>query len=224
MSRTEKPVSLPARRRRSRHGGYLRDALYVAARRVVDKEGHRALTLRRLVKEVRRKGFLISDTAPLAHFKRMSLVHAHVAADGWQELAEVLWNAQRSGGPPREQLRRLVDTYVAFAVKHEGLFRVMYDSPLWKEVVKSGVGEFQRMRMGRDNALACYAKVVELGIDAGQFRAGDPLDLARLPASLSHGLAMEFIDERIPGRETEVRRLTTLAIEGLARPVKTTSN
>ena len=87
----------------------------------------------------------------------------------------------------------------------------------WKTVVDSSVGDFKRMRDERDTVLICYARVIQEGISAAQFRPGDADYLARLPASLSHGLAMEFIDERLSGRETEVRRLITLAIDGLGR-------
>ncbi|MCC6740629.1 MAG: WHG domain-containing protein [Planctomycetia bacterium] len=114
-----------------------------------------------------------------------------MAAGGWEQLRHQL------GGQP--DLIKLGETYVAFAIRNEHLFRLMYDSSLWQASDSDAVNPENRELMVRERD-DCFAKFYEAAQAhfVGQHLTAEAIGLrARLFASLSHGLATEFIDERL---------------------------
>lgn len=219
------------------HHGDLPAALLRIGRALLDTRAHTELTLRGLAAAVSEEGVSVTHTAAAAHFGSMAGLLAAMAAEGWSELRESL-NAEG------ENLLDLSRGYVAFALQQSNRFRLMYDNRLWRLVhqlstAEDNAGERKRqevglkerrwleeMEAGRNACYLLFVEAVGRGQRAGTLRAGNASELARLVAALSHGLAMEFVDEDLHGqlagktaqrkaRLDEAGTLVKLAIEGI---------
>jgi AcrR family transcriptional regulator len=109
--------------RSSYHHGQLRPALIAEARALLDAGGPSAVSLR---EAARRAG--VSATATYRHFADKEALLAAVAAEGFHQFAEALAAPMREG----KDFSAMGRAYVEFALKHEGLFRLMF-SPLIRE-------------------------------------------------------------------------------------------
>ena len=65
------------------HHGNLREAVLEAAHKLIEVEGFKAITLRRIAREVG-----VSQNAPYSHFKDKAALLDAVAADGFNGLIE----------------------------------------------------------------------------------------------------------------------------------------
>lgn len=156
------------------HHGDLRPALLRAARRVLEKDGPAALSLRGLA---RRAG--VSHNAPYRHFADREALLAALAADGFRMLGEALRGAPR---------RDMGEAYVRFALEHPQLFRLMFGG----HIAFSRHGELERAAASPYRAL----------VDA--FRAepsiADPEKAAAAAWSLVHGLSHLLLDGHFPSQ------------------------
>jgi AcrR family transcriptional regulator len=158
------------------HHGDLRRALIDAARRLLEKEGPSALSLRAVAREAG-----VSPAAPYHHFKDKAELLDAVSHEGWELLDEKLAAAAAETGHGR--IAGLGVAYVQFARDNPALYRVMYDCSRDKENLPEHVH-------GADNDSA-YCRVRDSLIAAG----ADPsdqvgLELATVAAwCAAHGLA-----------------------------------
>jgi AcrR family transcriptional regulator len=111
-------------RRRPRKGAYhhanLRPALLAAARRLLERGGPEALSLREVA---RRAG--VSHSAPYRHFADRAALLAALAAEGFAELSERIAAAAREAGGAK-RLGPMGAAYVRFALDRPALFRLMF--------------------------------------------------------------------------------------------------
>jgi AcrR family transcriptional regulator len=153
---------------KSYHHGELRPALLAAARKMLEKDGPGALSLRELA---RRAG--VSHNAPYRHFSDREALLAALADDGFRQLADAL--AAAAG-------RAMGEAYVRFALEHPQLFRLMFGGHL---------------RFSRHPGLAESASRTYEGLVAA-FRAegsiADPQMAGAAAWSLVHGLAHLLLD------------------------------
>lgn len=180
--------------------GKMRLLLLEAASRIVDEHGRGAVSLRSLAHAVRSAGTPVTHTALLAHFHGLDALLAEVAAAWWECCADAIEAAQTTHGDAVGQLYAMSTAYIGYAIDHPHRFRLMYDTTLWETAVRSEDDEPSGARLaeGRDRGFAAFVVAVDEGQAAGQLSSALPLvSIARLLASLSHGLAMEFIDERL---------------------------
>jgi AcrR family transcriptional regulator len=105
------------------HHGDLSRALVLAGRRILEKEGPNALSLRAVAREAG-----VSPAAPYHHFKDKCDLMAAVASEGWHELGEAIILARAGAKTPREGLSEIGVAYVVFARKNPNLYRLMYDT------------------------------------------------------------------------------------------------
>ena len=103
------------------HHGNLRDALLEAARRLLETEGHSALSLRKIAKEVG-----VSATAPQNHFANKTALLTALATKGYEEMAIYMQRGldENAGRPARREAALL--GYVAFAQDHPALYELMF--------------------------------------------------------------------------------------------------
>lgn len=198
------------------HHGDLRRALLDAALGLLAEPGGAGLlTLR---EAARRAG--VSHAAPYRHFDSKEALLAAVAEEGFRRMREEM--VQRVAGLEAEPLRRHQQMgvgYVLFALRHPAHFRVMFGPEL----------KFDREGL-QAAASAAFGELVDSVVrcqQAGEMRAGDPLELALASWSLVHGLAHLAVDGRLMhtsygGRDTEqlTRRVLELLEQGLAAPLK----
>jgi AcrR family transcriptional regulator len=105
------------------HHGDLSRALVLAGRRILEKEGPDALSLRAVAREAG-----VSPAAPYHHFKDKGDLLLSVASEGWHELGEAIVAAKAAAHTPREGLREIGAAYVRFARENPALYRLMYDT------------------------------------------------------------------------------------------------
>jgi AcrR family transcriptional regulator len=160
------------------HHGDLRRALIDAARRLLEKEGPTALSLRAVAREAG-----VSPAAPYHHFKDKAELLDAVAHEGWEMLDVGLAAAREAADTVRGRMAGLGVAYVKFAQENPALYRVMYDGARDKENLPDHVH-------AADNDSA-YCRVRDTLLDAG----ADPsdqvgLELATVAAwCAAHGLA-----------------------------------
>jgi AcrR family transcriptional regulator len=109
------------------HHGNLANALVEAALKVVESDGAEALSLRDLAASLG-----VSRAAPYRHFADRDALLAAVAARGFEALADIYEAARTGLGEGPERPRRAMRDYMAFARRHAGLHRLMYESDLLK--------------------------------------------------------------------------------------------
>lgn len=168
----------------------LRAELLRTSRKLLDESGPSALSMREVA---RRAG--CTHQAPYHYFANREAILAALVHEGFDELADRLASAHE--GLESTDLRAILtasgNAYVEFALRHPGVFRVMFrpdvcDPERFPEVVQAG---------GRARGeLARLVKVV-LGDDA-------PLEVEVLFWSGVHGLASLLLDGPLAGEFTSV--------------------
>jgi AcrR family transcriptional regulator len=110
------------------HHGDLSRALVQAGRRILEKEGPAALSLRAVAREAG-----VSPAAPYHHFKDKCDLMAAVASEGWHELGDAVAEARAHARDARHGLSEIGVAYVIFARRNPALYRLMYDTACDRE-------------------------------------------------------------------------------------------
>lgn len=117
----------PEKRGRPSHRRDLRQELLDTARTFVEREGHEALSMRRLAEEIG-----VSSAAPYHHFPDRRALLLAVAVDGYRTM--FARSTQGAAGlAPRAHLRRLLLEFLGFASENRRIFALMYESELVRE-------------------------------------------------------------------------------------------
>lgn len=119
---TQPPSALAPSEARPYHHGDLSRALVDAARRILEKDGPAALSLRAVAREAG-----VSPAAPYHHFKDKSELLEAVAHEGWMALDAALTAARAKASDSNARMTSLGVAYVCFARDNPALYRVMYD-------------------------------------------------------------------------------------------------
>ena len=173
-----------------RGGRDLRSELLRTSRQLLDESGPGALSMREVA---RRAG--CTHQAPYHYFANREAILAALVHEGFDELADRLASAHE--GLESTDLRAILtasgNAYVEFALRHPGVFRVMFrpdvcDPERFPEVVQAG---------GRARGELTRLVKVVLGDDA-------PLEVEVLFWSGVHGLASLLLDGPLAGEFTSV--------------------
>jgi AcrR family transcriptional regulator len=112
------------------HHGDLSRALVQAGRRILEREGLAALSLRAVAREAG-----VSPAAPYHHFRhRCDLLDA-VAGEGWMELGAAIAKARTQAPEAALALTAIGVACVRFARENPALYRVMYDGACDRETM-----------------------------------------------------------------------------------------
>jgi len=211
--------------------------LVEAAEALVESEGRRLVTLRGVAEHVSALGRSVTHTAAFAHVGGQLELLAYVAANWWGKLAAELASTAPEASAPR-RLVSLGVKYREFAASHPRQFRVMYDEEIWEQIeahrdaarallndtvtdqpVRAprfhNLQVLGKVAAGRNAAFACFVEAAAAGVRSGSLRQDVDAELiARSIASLSHGLAMEALDERLPS--DDLYPILELAVDGLS--------
>jgi len=166
---------------------------------------HESFRLRELAALVPEKRGGVSHTAVFGHYNSMPDYLTALAARWWAVLSEQVRLRSSADTPVELGVR-----YVAFALENPHAFRLMYDAALWDSSEESKVSPHRQdeMRAARNACFEQFALAVRV-LPWAQALSTDQVRLrARLFASLAHGLAMEFLDERLFGEVKDARART----------------
>ena len=186
------------------NGRDLRAELLRTSRELLDESGPGALSMREVA---RRTG--CTHQAPYHYFTNREAILAALVREGFDELADRLASAREGleGADRREALMASGNAYVEFALRHPGVFRVMFrpdvcDPERFPEVVRAS----ERAR----NELARLARYVAGGETS--------LETEVLFWSGVHGLASLLLDGPLSGVFSSVQERLDFArgVVGLA--------
>ncbi len=157
-----------------------------AARRLLDKEGIDAVTMRRVAQA--------AGITPMAiyrhHRNRAALLNA-LADEGFQELAARL-AGKRFIGRIDQRLAKMAEIYLEQALPNPHLFELMFLKP------RPGARRYPRdFKAGRSPTASLMVEAVREGMESGDFREDDPWEIVFEMGALSHGLIMLFLGGRM---------------------------
>jgi AcrR family transcriptional regulator len=184
-------------RKESYHHADLRPALLKAARRLLERGGPEALSLR----EVARSSG-VSHNAPYRHFADRAALLAAVAAEGFDALALRMNEAAAKAAPGR-RLGAIGAAYVRFALDAPNLFRLMFGG----------------LVRGRDHADLADAAARAFSVLAGETNAKrDPAPRAIAAWATVHGLAHLLLEDQIAAVRNNSAATDRLIAEILGGP------
>jgi AcrR family transcriptional regulator len=158
----------------------------IAGRRLLDKEGAEAVTMRRVAKAVG-----ITPMAIYRHYRdRTALLNA-LADEGFEELAARL-TSKRFSSSIGQQLTKMGEIYLEHALQNPRLFELMFLKP------REGARRYPRDFKAGDSPTAnLMAEAVRKGMERGYFREQDVWEIVFEMAALSHGLIVLYLGGRM---------------------------
>lgn len=181
-----------------------------AARRLLDKDGPDAVTMRRVATAVG-----ITPMAIYRHYADRSALLNELADAGFEELAARLTKARYSG-PIEERLLRMADIYLEHALENPRLFELMFLER------RSGARQFPRdFKMGRSPTANVIEETVREGIERGELRDDDdPWEVVFALGALSHGLIMLYLGGRLSASAARFRTLYRQSFKRYLRGIR----
>jgi AcrR family transcriptional regulator len=172
------------------------DRILSAARRLLDKEGAEAMTMRKVAEAVG-----ITAMAIYRHFPdREGLLNA-IADQGFQELAEQLKGMRFAGGM-EQRLTKMGEIYLDHALSNPRLFELMFLTP------REGARQYPRdFKAGLSPTANLMVDTLKEGMENGTFREGDAREIAFEMGALSHGLIMLYLGGRMNVTPVQFRAL-----------------
>ncbi len=167
-----------------------------AARKLLDKEGVEAVTMRRVAEAVG-----ITAMAIYRHYPdREALLNA-LADEGFQELADSL-KGRRFTGSVEERLAKMSDIYLDHALENPKLFELMFLMP------REGARQYPKdFKARRSPTATLMADVIAEGMAGGEFRKDDAWEITFEMGALSHGLIMLYLGGRMDVTPSQFRSL-----------------
>ncbi len=158
----------------------------VASRRLLDREGADAVTMRRVAQAVG-----VTPMAIYRHYRdRAALLNA-VADEGFQDLADRLTRLSPKG-MPEDRLAKMGEAFLDHALENPRLFELMFLKP------RSGARQFpQDFQSGASPTANLMADVVREGMRSGYFREDKVWEIVFEIGALSHGLIMLYLGGRL---------------------------
>ena len=167
-----------------------------AARRLLDKEGVEAVTMRRVAAAVD-----ITAMAVYRHYAdRKALLNA-LADEGFRELAERLAAEHRVGSVRastdasndiEQRLTRALDVNLSFGLENPRLFELMFLTP------REGARQYPRdFAAGKSPTANLFAELVRDGVASGYFRETDVWAIVFETGALWQGLMMLYLGGRV---------------------------
>jgi AcrR family transcriptional regulator len=167
-----------------------------AARKLLDKEGVEAVTMRRVAENVG-----ITPMAIYRHYPdRAALLNA-LANTGFQELAAAI-EAKRFTGDLETRLAKMADLYLDHALENPKLFELMFLSK------RPGARQYPADFKARKSPTATLmADVIAEGMEQGRFKKDDYWEITFEMGAMSHGLIMLYLGGRMAVTPAQFRAL-----------------
>jgi AcrR family transcriptional regulator len=167
-----------------------------AARRLLDKQGAEAVTMRAVAKDVG-----ITPMAIYRHYPDRSALLNALADEGFKELAARLAEL-RLKGDIEERLYEMGDAYLDHALENPKLFELMFLKP------REGARQYPRdFKAGKSPTGNLMYEAVEAGVETGYFKDDDAWEITFEMGALSHGLIMLYLGGRLDATPARFRAL-----------------
>ena len=167
-----------------------------AARRLLDKEGTDAVTMRRVAQAVN-----LTAMAIYRHYPDRAELLSALADTGFQELADSL-KGRRYAGDTESRLVAMAEIYLDHALGNPRLFELMFLQP------RVGARSYPRdFKAGRSPTANLMAEAVAEGMRSGELRQDDLWEIVFAMGALSHGLIMLYLGGRIDATPARFRAL-----------------
>ena len=168
----------------------------IASRRLLDKEGAEAVTMRRVAKAVG-----ITPMAIYRHYPDRAALLNSLADEGFEELVARL-AGKRFSGSVEERLTKMAEIYLEHALENPRLFELMFLKP------REGARRYPRdFKADRSPTASLTVQVIQEGMATGYFRDDDPWEIVFEMGALSHGLIMLYLGGRMAVPRTQFRAL-----------------
>jgi len=178
------------------------EKIAVAARRLLDRDGADAVTMRRVASEVG-----ITAMALYRHYpNREGLLNA-LADEGFTELAERLESVKLAGGTAK-QLEKIMNIFLDHALENPRLFELMFLKP------REGARQFpQDFRAGLSPTANPSARVLKEGMEAGVLHEDDVWEIVFEMGAMLQGLIMLYLGGRVAMSEKQFREYCRRSFE-----------
>jgi AcrR family transcriptional regulator len=172
------------------------DRILSAARRLLDKEGAEAVTMRKIADAVG-----VTAMAIYRHFPcREELLNA-IAGQGFEELAARLKGMKFAGGM-EQRLTKMGEIYLDHALNNPRLFELMFLTP------REGARQYPRdFKAGLSPTANLMVDTLKEGMESGYFHKDDAWEIAFEMGALSHGLIMLYLGGRMNLSPAQFRAL-----------------
>jgi len=164
-------------------GDRLREDLLAAALSMVESEGARGLSLRRVAQRVG-----IAATSVYLHFPDVDHLLAAVVGRAFERLTVATNEAARDASDPAEELRARCRAYCHFAVDHPLLYQAMFQTDLPQVLATDPANTPGRRSF--ENLVAAVRRCLDAGVAPAH---DDPFRLASLVWTAEHGLVLARI-------------------------------
>jgi AcrR family transcriptional regulator len=185
-------------KKRAYHHGDLERALVETAVRTIRDEGVHALTLRSVGARVG-----VSRTALYRHFDGKEALLARVAEEGFRRLHAAL-TASLAEVPGADPLPAMADAYVRFARANPSHYQTMFGGVL------TDWSRYPDLVRHADAAFAVLVDTIRDEQQKGRILAADPVALAEITWSMSHGIATLGMARHLERTPTTVEELAVL--------------
>lgn len=187
----------------------LRRTLLNASLDLIQSEGLEGFSMREVA---RRAG--VSHQAPYHHFTDREAILAEMVGDGFLRLRDDMLHGLDGVKDPAARLTSIGKTYVAFALEHPALFKLMFRSEMVRQ---------ERHEIAQSCAMSAFDVLVDVVNDVagerGERETPSPLVLASW--SLAHGLATLLIEGKLDQHCGGTRAEREAAVEAILKAYET---
>ena len=199
----KKPLRKAAKR--AYHHGDLERALVETAVRVIQEEGVQALTLRDVGARLG-----VSRTALYRHFDGKQALLARVAGEGFKRFHEALAAAvARASRRRADPMPAMAAAYMRFARANPSHYQTMFSG------VVTDWSAFPDLGRHAEAAFNVLLDTIRNEQQHGRIGAGNPLELAEITWSLSHGIATLGMARQLSRTATQLDDLAVLGCKTL---------
>ncbi len=191
----------PTSRRDSYHHGNLREALIVAALRLIGERGPAGFSFAEVARAAG-----VSPAAPYRHFRDRNALVAEIARQGYERFADELESAWAEGRPdPVVAIEKTGHAYLAFARREPAFYAAMFETgfPLEEDAMLLRASERAFGVLRRAAEVACNSHRID-GVRP------PPMMVALHIWAMAHGIAALFV-----GRDDSSRRKLPMTAEDL---------
>ena len=172
------------------------ERITAAARKLLDREGSDAVTMRRVA-----KGVGITPMALYRHVVNRDDLLNILADAGFADLSARLADASQFQNPEK-RLLQILDVFLDFAFDRPRMFELMFLQR------RPGARQYPRdFRDGKSPTAKFFAAAVEAGIKQKIFRVDDVWEVVFEMGAILHGLVMLYLGGRVEMPQEDFRAL-----------------
>jgi AcrR family transcriptional regulator len=180
------------------------DEIKTAARRLLERGGPAAVSMRRVAEVVE-----VTPMAIYHHFRNRTALLDAVVAEEFAKL-EQAFVARQLKGTLEQKVQQVLGGYVAYALERPRIFDYLFAEQ------RAGARRYPAdFRAGRSPTLNCIATLVREGVAAGEWPRRDEWEVAMVLWAHVHGFVMLYRAGRFDLSEGQFRALVRRSVHHL---------